>query len=124
MSVIIFTIAGLVSTTIRFPFRSAADNPQDPLVPIPVVIIIAFTAVSFIGIFAAVLAWRRSQVNAYTLHTFPPGTIVTVHPHPDLGQATPASLPPYEEFQAANGSAVQFLHRGQSSGIFHKPGHH
>ena len=104
---------------ICFQFRSAVDNPQDPLVPIPVVIIIVFTALGFIGFFAAVLAWRRrSHVNAYALHTFPPVTIVTVHPHPDLGQTAPASLPTYEQFQAAEGGA------GQSSGIFHKPDHH
>lgn len=109
---------------IRFQFRSAVDSPQAPLVPIPVIIVIVFMIVSFIGIFAA-LAWRRrSPVNAYTLRTFPPVTIVTVYPHPDLGQIAPASLPPYEQFQAANGEAAQFPHVGQSSGIFHKPDHH
>ena len=65
-------------------------------------------------------------MNTYNLHAFPPGTVVTVHPHLGPGGTTlvlrPASLPPYEQLQAANGDGgvSQLPHGDQSSGIIHK----
>ena len=84
-----------------------------------------------LGIVAFIIIWlarrRQSQVNDYTLHAFPPGTVVTVHPHPDperTALVSPSASPPtYEQLRAANGDGgvSQLPHEDQSSGKIHKP---
>ena len=115
----------------RAQFCSVTGHQQEPPVPIHVVTIIVVIGVGIVGfvlvyVLVCLARGRQSQLNGYTLHAFPPGTVVTVHPHPDPDRTAlvspPASPPTYEPLQAANGDGgvLQLPHGDQSSDIFHK----
>ena len=108
-------------------FCSVTGYQQESPVPTIMMVVIAFGIFIFVLVFVC-LAWRgQSQPNGYALHAFPPGTVVTVHPHsdPDLTALVPPLASPltYKQLQVANGDGgvSKLLHRDQSSGIIHKP---
>ena len=112
----------------RVQFCSVPGYRKEPPVPTHIVIMTGVIVLGIVAFLIVCLARRReSQVNAYTLHAFPPGTVATVHPHPDPDRtalvSSPASPPTYEQLRAANGDGEvsQLPHGDQSNGIFHKP---
>jgi hypothetical protein len=87
-----------------FQCRSATD-PQAPLIPIPIILIVAITAIAFITVCATVLRLcsnRQSPVDAYTLRTFPPVIGATVQPHSAPHGMAPALLPSYDSLQVGD----------------------
>ena len=111
----------------RVQFCSVTDDQQESPVPTIMMVVIAFGIFIFVLVFVCLARRGQSQPNGYTLHAFPPGTVVTVHPHPDPNRTAlvplPATPPTYEQLQAANGDGgvSKLTHGDQSSGIFHKP---